>query len=69
MIPPGKVSVLRAAGWGAIAGAPALLLKTWVSGDAMPAEAAAFSGFLLGGMLLGALLFAIFAMIKNASAS
>lgn len=56
-------AIARAAGWGAIAGAPLLLVKTWATGDTIPVESSALAGFLMGGMILGALLFGLVAAV------
>jgi hypothetical protein len=66
---PGRVSVVRTAGWGAILGAPLLLAKAVVLSEPIPAQTAALSGFLLGGMVIGAAVGAFFAVLKNKSQS
>ncbi len=62
-----KLNVARMAAWGAILGAPFLLARMHLSGESLPEDGGVLTGFVIGGMLLGAALGAVFALIRNST--
>ena len=60
-----KTNVRRAAYYGAALGIPLLILRGLVFGERLPTDSAELIGFLIGGALGGAILFAGAATVRN----
>ncbi|QQS12620.1 MAG: hypothetical protein IPK81_24710 [Rhodospirillales bacterium] len=65
-LPPKRWSVAQAAGYGTLAGAPLLAVRDMMRGVPIPTETAALLGYAAGGAVIGAFLFMVVALTRNA---
>lgn len=64
---PSKWNVAKVALWGALASPPLLAARLAATGDPLPSDTSQLIGFLIGGVIAGAILFAVMAVIRNYS--